>query len=180
LVREGKARIVIGLLLTRWKVGLGIFGALAVFGLFAASWHYRHAYHAEKALRKADRAAYVAAQAQATERAQAALAATEAEYRSKANEANLSYRAELAEARNLADRFIARNRVRIPAASPASGTVAAAEDRTSGVLQAVPASTRVVVSEHDVQACTDAYVYAVTAREWALGLAVSGGDMPKQ
>jgi len=161
---------VIGLLLTRWKVGLGIFGALAVFGLFAASWHYRHAYHAEKALRKADRAAYVAAQAQATERAQAALAATEAKYRTKANEANLSYRAELAEARTLADRFIARNRVRVPAASPASGTLAATEDRTAGVLQAVPASTFVAVPDRDVQACTDAYVYAVKAREWALSI----------
>lgn len=160
----------IGLLLTRWRVGLGIFGALAVFGLFAASWHYRHAYHAEKALRRADRSAYVAAQVQATERAQAALAATEAKYRSKANEANLSYRAELAEARTLADRFIARNRVRVTAASPASGTLAAAEDRAAGVLQAVPASAFVAVPDRDVQACTAAYIYAVKAREWALTL----------
>lgn len=170
MVRESKARIVIGLLLTRWKVGLGIFGALAFIGLALAANHYRHAYHAEKALRKADRAAYVAAQVQATERAQAALAATEAEYRSKANEANLSYRAELAEARTLADRFIARNRVRVPAASPASGTVATAKDHAAGVLQAVPASTFVAVPDRDVQACTDAYVYAVKAREWALTL----------
>lgn len=161
----------IGLLLTRWKVGLGLFGALAFLGLAFAANHYRHAYHAEIARRKAQEAAYVAAQAIAAQKAQAALAATEAEYRSKANEADQSYRAELAEARTLADRFIARNRVRLGAASPASGTVAAAEDRTAGVLQDVPESALVAVADRDVQACTDAYVYAVKAREWALSLA---------
>jgi ABC-type transport system involved in cytochrome bd biosynthesis fused ATPase/permease subunit len=171
LVREGKARIVIGLLLTRWKVGLGIFGALAVFGLIAASWHYRHAYHAEKALRKADRAAYGQAQTEAALIAHRALEATEAKYRTKANEADQSYRAGLADARSAADRYIAANRVRNQtAASQASGAVAAARDRTTGVLQGVPASAFVAVPDRDVQACTAAYIYAVKAREWALTL----------
>lgn len=143
---------------------------IALVVLLVTAWHYRSAYHAEIDRRKAQEAAYVAAQAIATQKAQAALAAKEAEYRSKANEADQSYRAELAEARTLADRFIARNRVRVPAASAPSGTTAPAEDRASGVLQAVPARAGVVVSEHDVQACTDAYVYAVAARAWALSI----------
>lgn len=161
----------IGLLLTRWKVGLGLFGALAFLGLALAANHYRRAYHTEIARRKAQEAAYVAAQAIAAQKAQAALAATEAEYRSKANEADQSYRAELAEARTLADRFIARNRVRLGASSPASGTVAAAEDHASGVLQDVPARAGVVVSEHDVQACTEWVAFGMSAREWALSIA---------
>jgi hypothetical protein len=161
---------VIGLLLTRWKVGLGLFGVLAVFGLFAASWHYRHAYHAEKALRKADRAAYVAAQAQATERAQAALAATEAEYRSKANEADLSYRAGLVDARSAADRYVTANRVRNQtAARDASAAPASAENRGPGVPASLPADA-VMVSEGDVRACTDAVTYAIGAHEWALSV----------
>ena len=160
----------IGLLLTRWKLGLGLFGALAFLGLALAVNHYRHAYHAEIARRKAQEAAYVAAQAIATQKAQAALAAKEAEYRSKANEADQSYRAELADARSLADRYIAAHRVRFNASGAPSGAVAAAEDHAAGVLQGMPARPGVVVSEHDVQACTDAYVYAVKAREWALGL----------
>lgn len=160
----------IGLLLTRWKLGLGLFGALAFLGLALAVNHYRHAYHAEIARMKAQEAAYVAAQANATQKAQAALAAKEAEYRSKANEADQSYRAELADARAATDRYVASHRVRFSASGAPSGTVATAEDHAAGVLQGMPESAFVAVSERDVQACTDAYVYAVSAREWALGL----------
>lgn len=39
----------LALILTRWRFGLGIFGALAFLGLTLAAHHYRHAYHAEKA-----------------------------------------------------------------------------------------------------------------------------------
>ena len=161
----------IGLLLTRWKWGLGLFGALAVFGLFAASWHYRNAYHAEKALRQADRAAYGAAQAEAALIAQRALGAAEAKYRTKANEADQSYRADLADARAAADRYIAAHRVRNQAlARDASGALASAPDRGPGVPASLPADAFVAVSDSDVQACTEAVTYAVGAHEWALGL----------
>lgn len=162
----------IGLLpiLARWRLGLGIAGALAVFGLFAASWHYRNAYHAEIARRKAQEAQYIAAQVIAMQKAQAALAAVEAQYRSKADEADQSYRVELADARSAADRYIATHRVRGTFASPSSGPTATAEDRAAGVLPPVPDAALVAVTDRDVQACTDAYIYAVKARDWALTL----------
>lgn len=160
----------IGLLLTRRKVGLGLFGALAVFGLFAASWHYRHAYHAEKALRKADRAAYVAAQAEATVIAQRALEATEAEYRSKADEADKAFQSKLADARRAADAYVSAHRVRSQAvARDASGTLASAESGRASIPANLPTDA-VLVSERDVQACTDAVTYGIEAHDWALTL----------
>jgi len=154
----------------RWRVGLSIAGALAVLGLIVASWHYRHAYHAEKALRKADRAAYVAAQSEATVIAKRALDAAEAKYRTKANEADQSYRADLADARAAADRYIAAHWVRNQtAARDASGALASAPDRGPGVPASLPADA-ILVSEGDVQACTEAVTYAIGAHEWALGL----------
>ena len=161
----------IGLLpiLARWRVGLGIAGALAVFGLFVASWHYRHAYHAEIARRKAQEAQYIAAQAEATLIAKRALDAAEAKYRSKADEADKSYRAELANARSAADRYIASHRVRAYAQGAASGTTSIAESGSAGVPASLPADA-VLVSEGDVQACTDAVTYGVAAHDWAIDL----------
>ena len=105
----------IGLLpiLARWRLGLGIAGALVFLGItLAASWHYRHAYHAEQALRAADKAAYVAAQVQAALIAQRALEAKETEYRSKATAADQAFQSQLADARGAADRYVSSNRVR--------------------------------------------------------------------
>ena len=158
-------------LLSRWRWGLGIAGSLAFLGLALAANHYRHAYHAEKALRQADRAAYGAAQAEAALIAQRALGATEAKYRTKANEADQSYRADLADARAAADRYIAAHRVRNQAAArDASGALASAADRGPGVPASLPADAFVAVSDSDVQACTDAAIYAVSAHDWAMGL----------
>ena len=160
----------ITLLLSRWRWGLGIAGALAFLGLALAANHYRQAYRAEKALRKADRAAYGSAQAEATLIAKRALDATEAKYRTKANEADQSYRADLADARAAADRYLAAHRVRNQAAArDASGALASAADRGPGVPASLPAAA-VMVSEGDVRACTDAVTYAIGAHEWALGL----------
>lgn len=169
----------IAMLLTRWRTGLGIAGALAFIALALAANHYRHAYHAEKALRKANEAAFSSAVDAHIAAARRALEAQEAKYAAHAKDTDHAYQAKLADARAAAADYVRRMRAQAPARD-GSGTLAAAEDRTAGVLQDVPASTGVVVSEHDVQACTEAYVYAVSAREWAMGLAVSGGDMPKQ
>lgn len=161
----------IGLLLTRWRFGLTLAAALAFLGLALAANHYRHAYHAEKALRKADRAAYVAAQSEATLIAKRALDAAEARYRSKADEADKSYRASLADARAAADRYIAGHRVHGTFAGPASGTVTASESRGPGSADSADQATvMVAVTADDIQVCTDNTLRLEAAREWALSL----------
>lgn len=170
----------IGLLpiLARWRMGLGIAGALAAFGLIAASWHYRHAYHAEQALRAADRAAYVVAQAQATLNAQRALEAKETEYRSKANAADQAFQSKLADARGAADRYVSSHRVRWEAvAGDASGTTSGSQGGgAQGADRSSAAPFMVAVSEGDIQVCTVNTQRLEAAREWALSLQ-NGSDL---
>jgi hypothetical protein len=163
----------IALLLTRWRFGLSIAAALAVLGLVGALSHYRHAYHAEKALRQADRAAYTAAQSIAAERAQHALDATEAAYRSKANEADQSFKLQMADVRGAADRYIAAHRVRGQAVggSP-GGSVASSSGGGASVPDAVPADSNVAISDADLQACTAVTAYGIAAHNWAAGLKI--------
>ncbi|NBW44232.1 MAG: hypothetical protein EBR45_01490 [Betaproteobacteria bacterium] len=162
----------IGLLLTRWRTGLSIAAALAFLGLALAANHYRHAYHAEKALRRADRAAYAAAQSEATVIAKRALDAAEARYRSKANEADKSYLAQLADARSAADRYIAAHRVRWQAfARDASAAVAAPDGGRAGSPDGPGAAANMVaVIPADIQVCTENTLRLEAARAWALGL----------
>jgi len=164
----------IGLLpiLARWRVGLSIAGALAVFGLIVASWHYRHAYHAEKALRAADRALYIQMQYTAQSKAVAALQAAEARYRSKANEADQAFQSKLADARRSADQYVLTHRVRAYAQGPTSGTVASAEGRgpaSPDIASAAP--DMVAVTPGDIQVCTDNTLRLEAAHDWALTLA---------
>ncbi len=156
----------IGLLLTRWKWGLGIAGALAFLGLALAANHYRHAYHAEKALRKADRAAYGQAQTEAALIAQRALEATEARYRRQADEADRNHNAGLADARSRTDAYLARMRTKA-ASCPASGAVAPAEDHGAGVPAPVPQEL-VLVDSADVQRAAEWQTYGLACRAWAL------------
>lgn len=150
-------------LLTRWKA----VAAFAVLLGFAWAWQ---GWAAEKALRNADRAAYVTAQAEATVIAQRALEATEAEYRSKADEADKAFQFKLADARRAADAYVSAHRVRSQAyqGSP-SGTPASAESGRTSVPASLPTDA-VMVSERDVQACTDAVTYGIKAHDWALTL----------
>ena len=160
----------IALILTRWRLGLSIFAALALMGLVLTANHYRHAYNAEKALRQADRANYTAAQVEAGRLAREALANQEAAYQTKAKDADHDYQIEIADTRSAVDRYIASHRVRAEAiARPASDSVASAESGSAGVREGLP-TDGVMVSESDVQACTGATAYAVKLREWALGL----------
>jgi len=162
---------VIGLLLTRWRFSLTLTAALAFLGLALAANHYRHAYHAEKALRKAQEAAYVAAQAIAAQKAQAALVAAETAYRSKANEADQAFQSKLADARRLADAYVSLHRVRAASGRAASGTVASAEsDRAGSPDRADQATDMVAVTASDIQVCTDNTLRLEAAREWALSL----------
>lgn len=150
-------------LLTRWKA------VAAVVVLLGFAWAWQ-GWTTEKALRKADRAAYVAAQAEATVIAQRALEATEAEYRSKADEADKAFQSKLADARRAADAYVSAHRVRSQAyqGSP-SGTLASAESGRASVPASLPTDA-VMVSERDVQACTDAVTYGIEAHDWALTL----------
>lgn len=122
--------------------------------------------------RKADRAAYTAAQAEALRLALAAKAATEARYKAHAERIDRDHETELADARDATADYIARNRVRGQGAGSATGgTATAADNRGPGVLPEMPAGSFVAVSDVDVQRCSDATAYALSAREWALGLA---------
>lgn len=161
----------IGLLLSRWKVGLGLFGALAVFGLFAASWHYRNAYHAEKALRQADRASYALAQSQAEAKATADARARE--------QAHQAHTAKIEDERHdlqdrlaaLADRYARNNRVRREAAQGAASVLpAAAEDHGPGVRTDTAEAAFVAVTRDDFDRCTVIAGDYVALREWALKL----------
>ena len=144
---------------------------IALLLALLAVWHYRGAYHAEKELRQADRGAYAAAQEQAALLAQAALKEAEAKYAEHAREQDHEYQVALADARSATDRFIAFHRVRSQAAQgTAGGAAAASKGGDPGVPSGVSTSSFVAVSDGDVQACTDAVIYAAQAHEWAMGL----------
>lgn len=121
--------------------------------------------------RAEDRKAYTAAQVEARRLALAAKAATEARYKSHAERIDSDHETELADARSDTERFIAARRLRPQGvAGSCGGALAAADNRDPGVLSSLPADS-VVVDAADVRACSDATAYALSAREWALGLA---------
>ena len=157
-------------LLTRWRFGLSLAAALALAGLIGALAHYRHAYHAEKALRAADRAAYVNAQAQAAMIAQEALRAAESRYRRNADNADKIYAASVSDARIRAAAYIDRMRIKAIAgsasAAPAGtqGGSAGSADRPGGEADLV------AVTAADVEICTTNTTRLQAAHDWALGL----------
>lgn len=170
MVGQGEAQLVFALLLTRWKVPLGIFAALAFMGLALAANHYRHAYHAEKALRQADRAAYVMAQAEASRLAKAALDRAEARYQEKARAADEKTALAVAAADAATADYARRMRVKAPACA-ASEPVAAAKSGSASVPQSLPAYPDILISDADLQACSVNTATLLQAREWALSLA---------
>jgi hypothetical protein len=155
-------------LILRHRIPLAL--AAALLGLFAASWHYRSAYHAEKALRQADRAAYGQAQAEAALIAKRALDAAEARYRSKANEADRSHTDALVDARSATDAYLGRMRTKAASCS-ASGAVASAQGGSASVSGPVP--TLVVMAEADVRAAAEWQAFGSQCRNWAMTLEVS-------
>ena len=124
-----------------------------------------------RAGRKADRAAFEQAATTARRLAEQQKAAEEARHLKRAKEADHAHQTALADARARADAFIARNRLRPQGAggSP-GGTAGPAQGGDPGVPDGLPADP-VMVEADDVLACTDATIYALKAREWALGLA---------
>jgi len=162
----------IGLLLARWRLPLSIAAAVAAFGLIAASWHYRSAYHAEKALRRADRASYANAQTEAARIAREALLHQEHTYVTKAQETDHVYQAKLTDADRRARAYIGANRVRGQAAAGnVSGAIASAQGSgAQGADRSSAAPGMVAVTAADIGVCTDNTTRLEAAREWALGL----------
>lgn len=97
-------------------------------------------------------------------------ARVEAEYQEKANVSDERHQDALVDARAAADRYIARNRVRIQSGGSEGGQAATAADSGDSGLSEILSNTGVMVSERDVQACTAAMTYAVDAHNWALTL----------
>lgn len=157
-------------IVARWWMGLALAVLLAFAGVVGAALHYRNAYRAEAAGRLADRAATQQASELAEQQARDAIAHQESQWRMRAQIEETKHEAELADARAAADRYIADHRVQ-PArnSGAASGSAADAQGDGTGLREAMPAAG-VVVSEADVQACTDVTAYALSLREWALGL----------
>lgn len=152
------------------KIGVPLLAALAILGLGLSTKHYRALYHGEVQLRLEDRTKFVQATNEAYLMAQQAVAAAEARYKAKAEEADHVHQVELASARAAAERYIAAHRVRLPASQgPAGEASAAAGGGGAGVREDLPAAG-VVVSEDDVRACTATTAYALDLRAWALSL----------
>jgi hypothetical protein len=99
----------------------------------------------------------------------AALHATEARYRDKANDADETYQAGLADARSAADRFIASRRVRGQAAAcPSSGAVASATGGNTGVPADVPGAD--AMEEAIVRRGDDWQTFGTACHNWAMTL----------
>ena len=153
-------------LILRHRVPIAL--AVALLGLFAASWHYRSAYHAEKALRRADRASYLQAQAEAALIAKRAIDATEARYRRNADNADQSHTEARADARSATDAHIGRMRTKA-ASCPSSGAVASAQGGVASVPEPVPAVS--FMAEADVRAAAEWQAFGSACRNWAMTLA---------
>jgi len=150
-----------------------VYAAIAALGLLW--WVYDTGYDNARAKGRAELAqtvaAYEAAQAEATRMALAAKQATEARYRNLAERIDREHASIQAAADTATDRYIADNRLRTcPAGGASGGTLAAANDHGAGISAPVPADPVVAVTDADVRACTAAVTYAISAREWALGL----------
>lgn len=125
--------------------------------------------------------AFRAAQAQAQLAAGAARARQEEHYRQQAQAQEIRHDQELQTARAAAARYAAAHRVQpAPLAGAAGPADTAPADRPAGVREGLPAAG-VVVSQDDVQACTEVTAYALSLREWALGIGTSvTAPMPGQ
>jgi hypothetical protein len=141
------------------------YGALAVVTVLA--WHFDSRATANANAMRTQAAQFRQAQADATTIAQAALQHEQAAYAAKAMEADNAYKAQLADARSAADRYIASHSVHSQAIASATGTTAAAAQGGGAAISASVPGNSVLVSPSDVQACTAAVSYGLKAHEWA-------------
>jgi hypothetical protein len=125
-------------------------------------------------------AAWRSAQAQAGTAARAALAQQQRHLSQWAQTEESRHDQELDQARIAAVRYRAAHRVQPAQPATAPGpTAAPGPDHAAGLRPPVPAAG-IVVSESDVQACSEVTAYALALRSWALGLdaAQGSGDSP--
>lgn len=117
------------------------------------------------------------AQGLALAKAKAEKARVEQDYRNLAERINDDTADATDAAMDLADRYIANNRVRCPAnRSASSGTVAAAGDSDTEFLEYLSADPVVSISDADLRACVGDATYAVGAYRWAQGLKETNDD----
>lgn len=148
---------------------------MALCAALAWTWHGKqtaqHNLATCQAARKADRQAYVDAEAEASAKAIAALQAQEAHYQTKAKEADNAYSLDLAAAHTAAGRYAAGHRVPASAVNRSPGPAnAAAPDSSASVSSGATAQDFVAISDADFNACTGAVIYAQASYEWAQGL----------
>jgi len=145
---------------------VGPYVALGAVALVA--WHFDARAVANAEMIRTQAAAFKQAQATATQIAQTALQHERAAYVIKATEADSAYQTQLVDARSAADRYGATHRLQPPTVASGSGSApAAAEGYSTGVPASMPADA-VMVSNGDVQACSDATTYALNAHNWAI------------
>ncbi|PTR05521.1 MULTISPECIES: hypothetical protein [unclassified Novosphingobium] len=157
-------------ILARWSTSLALVAALAFVAMTAAALHFRGAARTEALGRAADRAGYVAAQAEATRLAAEAIHHQEAVYRMKAAQQDQAHETELAHARAAGAAYAAAHRVQRQAAPGAGSAATAAATGDGASLRAEVPAAGVMVSDADVQACSEVTAYALTLRDWALSL----------
>lgn len=140
----------------------------AVLALLAACWWLSMTKDEAVQGRETDRARYVAAQAEASALASAARLKKEEEYRNAAHESDVAHLEAMRGLRDYADRAIALGRLRAKTLAGGTGqTVASAQGGDSKVPEGMPADP-IVVAARDVQICTDAVGYGVSAHNWAV------------
>ncbi|WP_062788011.1 hypothetical protein [Novosphingobium capsulatum] len=123
-------------------------------------------------------ASYHAAQRAAQAQAQAALARDAERYRQLAHVEETRHDQELETARAAAVRFAATHRVQPVPATGAGGTpFAAAAPHPAGIRESLPAAG-IVVSQDDVQACSEVTAYALSLRDWALDVSAPTVALP--
>lgn len=112
------------------------------------------------------------AQVVAAQKAQQAIAATEASYKAQAEQKDQEYHDEMDSARALASRYIASHRVQPKAAQGGAGSTITASQGGSakGVVGPGAPSDMVAVTPDDVQICTENTVRLQSAHDWAAGL----------
>ena len=152
-----------------WQAYAAIAAAIALWWLYSAG--HSNGLAKGRAELAAAVEAYEDAQAESERLHLAAKAEQERRYAELAERADNDHDRNQAAASTATDRFIAANRVRDcrPVAGATSGAVAAPDDHDTGVSESLPAG--IVLGEVDVRACAALYTYAVSAHDWAKGLA---------
>lgn len=153
------------------KIGLRRFLAIgAAIALGICWWGWSRA--ADQRDRARETIAELVAASKAAQRlAESQKAAVEQRYRELSERASNDHENANLRASDAADRYIASRRVQCPSdRRTASPTIATAEDHGASVFADVPETSQLVISEPDLYLLTGAAAYAVSCRNWAVGL----------